>query len=124
MNLLTVYSPKYWLAFLLLCAVLAACVLNLYLALGHTRAAFGAMLLFCAGFASYAMLGFAPTVMVSGQRTGFFFLMSVVVCTLLLWRSLAAARAKRACRAVLCVCTACAVWSAVGLAAALRQQWA
>ena len=50
--------------------------------------------------------------------------MSVVVCTLLLWRSLAAARAKRACRAVLCVCTACAVWSAVGLAAALVQQWA
>lgn len=124
LNLLTVYSPKYWLAFLLLCAVLAACVLNLYLALGHTRAAFGAMLLFCAGFASYAMLGFSPTVMVSGQRTGFFFLMSVVVCTLLLWRSLAAARAKRACRAVLCVCTACAVWSAVGLAAALVQQWA
>ena len=56
LNLLTVYSPKYWLAFLLLCAVLAACVLNLYLALGHTRAAFGAMLLFCAGFASYAGL--------------------------------------------------------------------
>ena len=124
LNLLTVYSPKYWLAFLLLCAVLAACVLNLYLALGHTRAAFGAMLLFCAGFASYAMLGFSPTVMVSGQRTGFFLLMSVVVCTLLLWRSLAAARAKRACRAVLCVCTACAVWSAIGLAAALEQQWA
>ena len=72
LNLLTVYSPKYWLAFVVLCAVLAICVLNLYLALGHTRTAFGAMVLFCAGFASYAMLGFSPTVMVSGQRTGFF----------------------------------------------------
>ena len=88
LNLLTVYSPKYWLAFVVLCAVLAICVLNLYLALGHTRAAFGAMVLFCAGFASYAMLGFSPTVMVSGQRTGFFFLMSALICTLLLWRAM------------------------------------
>ena len=124
LNLLTVYSPKYWLAFVVLCAVLAICVLNLYLALGHTRAAFGAMVLFCAGFASYAMLGFSPTVMVSGQRTGFFFLMSALICTLLLWRAMAAARAKCACRVFLAVCAVCAVWSAAGLVAALAQQWA
>ena len=112
------------LAFVVLCAVLAICVLNLYLALGHTRAAFGAMVLFCAGFASYAMLGFSPTVMVSGQRTGFFFLMSALICTLLLWRAMAAARAKCACRVFLAVCAVCAVWSAAGLVAALAQQWA
>lgn len=122
LNLLTVYSPKYWLAFLLLCAVLTACVLNLYLALGHTRTAFGAMVLLCAGFASYAMLGFSPTVMVSGQRTGFFFLMAVLGCTLLLWRALAGAPGKRFSCAFLMVCGVCAAWSTAQWILVLMQQ--
>ena len=124
LNLLTVYSPKYWLAFLLLCAVLSACVLNVYLALGHTRTAFGAMVLLCAGFASYAMLGFSPTVMVSGQRTGFFFLMTVLGCTLLLWRVLAGASDKRFFYAFYATSGICAVWSMAQLGATLVQQCA
>lgn len=89
-NVETVWMPKRYLSFLLLCAVLAACVLDLYLALGHTGAAFAGIAAFCAGFATKAMLGFSPTVWQSGARTGFFFAFACAFCLLLCWRSLRA----------------------------------
>lgn len=78
-NMLTAYIPL-----LLLYFTFAACIVNMYLALGHTPEALcGIALLFC-GFLSRAMLGFSPTVWTSGIRTGFFFsLCTVAVCVML-----------------------------------------
>ena len=85
----TAWEPKRWLSFLTLCFILAACVVCLYLALGHSRRAFFAIAALCAGFSTKAMLGFSPTVWQSGARTGFFLGCAFVYCAASLWRSLA-----------------------------------
>lgn len=114
LNVETVWMPKRYLSFLLLCAVLAACVLDLYLALGHTGAAFAGILAFCAGFATKAMLGFSPTVWQSGARTGFFFAFACIFCALLCWRSLEPEQ-KRPRRLLAALCAICAALNAVPL---------
>ncbi len=72
----SVWEPKRLLSFGLLYAVLAVCVRLL------------------AGFSSCAMLGFSPTVWRSGGRTAFFFLLSVMGCSLMVWKSLPGRRRK------------------------------
>ena len=114
LNVETVWMPKRYVSFLLLCAVLAACVLDLYLALGHTGAAFAGILAFCAGFATKAMLGFSPTVWQSGARTGFFFAFACIFCALLCWRSLEPGQ-KRPRRLLAALCAVCAALNAVPL---------
>ena len=102
----SVWEPERLLAFGLLYAVLAGCVLLLYAVLGHTGRSFGAIVLLLAGFSSCAMLGFSPTVWRSGGRTAFFFLLSVLGCSLLVWKSLPGRRWKIASFAFLLLCAA------------------
>ena len=83
----TAWEWKRYLPFLFLCAVFAACLVNVYLALGHSARAWAAGTALCGGFASRAMLGFSPTVWQSGDRTAFFFLMSCLFVTLCVWQS-------------------------------------
>ncbi|MEG1447279.1 MAG: DUF6056 family protein [Ruthenibacterium sp.] len=79
---------KRYLPFLLLCAVFCACLLDVYLSLGHGGAAVAGATVLCAGFASRAMLGFSPTVWLSGARTAFFFACSMIFVGVLVWQSL------------------------------------
>ena len=55
-------SPAAYLPMLLLYATFALCLVNIYLALGHTPAAAGAVCVVCAGALSRVALGFSPTV--------------------------------------------------------------
>ena len=87
-TVVTAWSLKRYLPFLLLCAVFAVCIIDLYLALGHTVQAWMAGVVLCGGFASRAMLGFSPTVWQSGDRTAFFFLMGCLFVTLCVWQTL------------------------------------
>ena len=91
----TAWQPKRWLSFLLLLYVLAACVVGLYGAIGHSRRAYFAIAVLCAGFSTRAMLGFSPTVWQSGARTGFFFACACVYCCAQVWGSLAGCRRAR-----------------------------
>lgn len=91
----TAWEPKRWLSFFLLLYVLAACVVGLYGAVGHSRRAWFAIGALCAGFATRAMLGFSPTVWQSGARTGFFFSCACVYAGMQVWQSLAGRRAAR-----------------------------
>lgn len=78
-NIITAFIPL-----LLLYFTFAACLVNTYLAFGHTPRALCALALLFFGFLSRAMLGFSPTVWTSGIRTGFFFsLCTIAVCTML-----------------------------------------
>lgn len=70
---LNAWTLKRWLPFLLLCAVLFACALELYLALGHGAAAYAGVAVYLSGFASYGAMGFSPSIWASGARSGFFF---------------------------------------------------
>lgn len=63
--------PLAYIPLLLLCSVLCAVIVNLYIALGHTRVMVFGLTVFLAGFASFGAMGFTPTIAVSGLRTGF-----------------------------------------------------
>ena len=102
----SVWEPERLAAFGLLYAVLAGCVLLLYVVLGHIGRSFAAIVLLLAGFSSCAMLGFSPTVWRSGGRTAFFFLLSVLGCSLLAWKSLPGRRWKLGAFAFLLLCAA------------------
>lgn len=78
-NTLTAYIPL-----LLLLFGFVACVVGLYLALGHTPLAFGCMWALCSGLASRAMMGFSPSIWASGDRTGFFFTLCTIAVACLL----------------------------------------
>ncbi len=79
-------TPKRYIAFLLLCAAFCAVLVCLYLAFGHTLDAITAIVLLCAGFATYGMMGFTPSIWVSGTRTAFFVSMAILGCCMLLYR--------------------------------------
>lgn len=81
----TVNNPLAYLPLFLLLFAFVACLVGLYLALGHTPAAFGCMWVFCCGLASRAMLGFSPTVWTSGNRTGFFFALCIIAVACVLF---------------------------------------
>ena len=85
-NSLTAYIPL-----VLLYLVFALCLVNLYLALGHTPLALAAVWALCCGFASRLALGFSPTIWTSGVRTGFFFSLTLLVLCALLYRQAALA---------------------------------
>ncbi|MEG1270083.1 MAG: DUF6056 family protein [Ruthenibacterium sp.] len=107
---------KRYLPFLLLCAVFCACLLDLYLALGHSGAAVAGITVFCAGFASRAMLGFSPTVWLSGTRTAFFFACSMVFAGVLVWKTLPkdSRKIKILFVCLLGICAICACFSLIG----------
>lgn len=85
----TAGTPKRYIAFLLLCVIFSLCLVNLYLAFGHTRDAVIGIALLCAGFSTHAMMGFSTSIWTSGVRTAFFCSMSLVaVCQLLIARRL------------------------------------
>ena len=88
----TANIPAAYLPFLLLCAAFVACVVDLYLALGHTPAALAAMTAFVSGMLSRAMLGFSPTAGVSGDRTGYFFSLCMIAAAGLLYQGLSGAK--------------------------------
>ena len=50
--MVTAWEWKRYLPFLFLCAVFAVCIVNLYLALGHSARAWAAGTALCGGFAS------------------------------------------------------------------------
>ena len=85
---LNAWTPKRWLPFLLLCAVLFACALELYLALGHGAAAYAGVAVYLSGFASYGAMGFSPSIWASGARSGFFFAFALAAAGALVLRAL------------------------------------
>ena len=85
---LNAWTLKRWLPFLLLCAVLFACALELYLALGHGAAAYAGVAVYLSGFASYGAMGFSPSIWASGARSGFFFAFALVAAGALVLRAL------------------------------------
>ena len=105
---------KRYLPFLLLCAVFCACLLDVYLALGHSGAAVAGITTLCAGFASRAMLGFSPTVWLSGARTAFFFACAMVFVATLVFTALPKESRKTK---LLCGCLLgfCAIYMCFGL---------
>lgn len=115
-TVVTAWSLKRYVPFLLLCAVFAVCIVNVYLALGHSARAWAAGTALCAGFASRAMLGFSPTVWQSGDRTAFFFLMACLFVTLCVWQTLddAPAPVRRGFAALVGLCAAGTVLSLIG----------
>lgn len=72
-NTLTAYLPM-----LLLYGSFVLCLGNIYLVVGHRVEALVAVYCVCVGVASNAMLGFSPTVHVSGPRTAFFLMLVLV----------------------------------------------
>ena len=85
---LNAWTLKRWLPFLLLCAVLFACALELYLALGHGTAAYAGVAVYLSGFASYGAMGFSPSIWASGARSGFFFAFALAAAGALVLRAL------------------------------------
>ena len=85
---LNAWTLKRWLPFLLLCAVLFACALELYLALGHGAAAYAGVAVYLSGFASYGAMGFSPSIWASGARSGFFFAFALAAAGALVLRAL------------------------------------
>lgn len=86
-NILLAYLPL-----LLLLGAFVACLAALYLALGHTPAAFAGIWALCSGLASRAMMGFSPSVWTSGDRTGFFFSLACIGVAGLLVKKMQPAR--------------------------------
>ena len=84
---LNAWTLKRWLPFLLLCAVLFACALELYLALGHGTAAYAGVAVYLSGFASYGAMGFSPSIWASGARSGFFFAFALAAAGALVLRA-------------------------------------
>ncbi len=112
----TAGTPKRYLSFLLLCFVFSAVLVCLYLALGHTRDALVGIILLCAGFASYATMGFTPSIWASGTRTAFFVSLSVLGCCMMLYRMhFTAGKSVRAWRTVQVVALVCAVVQSMSL---------
>ncbi|MFI3168945.1 MAG: DUF6056 family protein [Faecalibacterium sp.] len=82
-------TPKRYIAFLLLCVLFSLCIVNIYLAFGHSIDAIVGVSLLCAGFSSHAMMGFSTSIWSSGDRTAFFCSMSLIaICVLLCMRCL------------------------------------
>ena len=113
-TVVTAWEWKRYLPFLFLCAVFAVCIVNLYLALGHSARAWAAGTALCGGFASRAMLGFSPTVWQSGDRTAFFFLMACLFVTLCVWQSLEDTK-RRFQRSLAVLVVLCAAGTALSL---------
>ncbi len=112
----TAGTPKRYISFLLLCVVFSLCIVNLYLAFGHTRDAVVGIALLCAGFSSHAMMGFSTSIWTSGVRTAFFCSMSLVaVCLLLIARRLPqAGRARSMVQTAIWLCAAAQCLSLIG----------
>ncbi len=112
----TAGTPKRYIAFLLLCVIFSLCIVNLYLAFGHTRDAVLGITLLCAGFSSHAMMGFSTSIWTSGVRTAFFCSMSLVaVCLLLIARRLPQeSRARGAAQIAIWLCAAAQCVSLIG----------
>ena len=104
---LNAWTLKRWLPFLLLCAVLFACALELYLALGHGTAAYAGVAVYLSGFASYGAMGFSPSIWASGARSGFFFAFALAAAGALALRALPEKRMPW--RVFGCTAAACAL---------------
>ena len=61
------------------CLVVALLCVCVYLAFGHRVRSLAMLAVFAAGAVSKAVIGFAPTLVVSGERTAFFFLLALVI---------------------------------------------
>lgn len=110
---LNAWTLKRWLPFLLLCAVLFACALELYLALGHGAAAYAGVAVYLSGFASYGAMGFSPSIWASGARSGFFFAFALAAAGALVLRALPEKRMPW--RVFGCTAAACALAQCLSL---------
>ncbi len=112
----TAGTPKRYIAFLLLCVIFSLCLVNLYLAFGHTRDAVLGIALLCAGFSSHAMMGFSTSIWTSGVRTAFFCSMALIaICQLLIARRLPQeSRAWRIAQVAIWLCAAVQCISLIG----------
>ncbi len=78
------------------CLLVALLCVGIYLAFGHRVRTLVMLTVFAAGLASKAVIGFSPTLAVSGQRTAFFLLLALVALIAALFCELREAGAEKA----------------------------
>lgn len=80
-TLANVNAPTAFIPLVLLYGIFILSLVNLYIALGHTTGSLACVYAVGCGLGSQAVMGFSPTIWVSGQRAGFFFWLVVLgVC--------------------------------------------
>ncbi len=78
-------SPfKFIIGFVCVCAILV----SIYLAFGHSFKSLFMLTLFVSGIATKMVMGFSPTVYISGERTAFFYLFAVLIISVSLFSEL------------------------------------
>lgn len=90
-------SPKTLFPDMIVTLVILCVFVALYWAFAGRRTALFSMLVFAAGFCSRMVMSFSPTIWASGVRTFFFMYQALVVCILLLYKSLKDSGAHRVC---------------------------
>ncbi len=78
--------------FFVICAVITCIVVSLYIIFGHTKLSVLAMLLFCAGFATCAAVGFTPVVWASARRTSMIFMLCIIAISTLIYKNIPSKR--------------------------------
>ncbi len=74
--------------FFVICAVITCIIISLYIIFGHNKMAVLAIVLFCAGFATAAAVGFTPVVWASGGRTAMIFMLCKIALISLIYKNI------------------------------------
>ncbi len=71
-------SVAAYLPMVLLYVIFIVCLVDVYLALGHTPVALAAVVTLVCGLLTRVAVGFSPTIWTSGARTGYFFCLTII----------------------------------------------